>query len=147
MRLHQVAIAALVLCGSVYAQAHGEISGTVVEAAGGRSALATVTIQSQAGGFRRDVVADRDGTYRAADLPPDSYVVTARSAGTGDSVTVSAMLRNGQSMDVPLQLIMNREPMYGGNQMDAISRGDGSFRLMRKRSRFALSCAVSDLSS
>jgi hypothetical protein len=121
--LHQVAIAPLVLCGSVYAQTQGEISGTVVEAGGGRSALAAVTIQSQAGGLRRDIVADRDGKYRATDLPSNSYVVTARSAETGDSVTVSAILRDGQSVDLPLQLIMTWEPMYGGNQVDAISRG------------------------
>jgi len=54
--------------------------------------------------LRRDLVADLAGTYRAPDLPPDSYIVTARSIRGGLSTTVTAVVRDGESIDVPIQL-------------------------------------------
>jgi len=104
--LHKVAVAALLLCGSGFAQ---EISGVIFDAGGARSPLATVTIKNPSGVVRRDLIADRDGKYRATDLPADSYTVTARSARTGDAATVKAIVRDGQIVDLPIQLA---EPLY-----------------------------------
>ena len=129
----QVALAALLLCGSVCAQGFGEISGKIVEAGGGQSALATVTIQGQTGGLRRDLIADRDGKYRASDLLADSYLVTARSVRTGASATIATVVRDGQRVDLPIQLSavwsmlqltgLRDLPLYGGNELDVLSRG------------------------
>ncbi len=111
----KVAVAALLLCGSGFAQ---EISGVIFEAGGARSSLATVTIKNPSGVVRRDLIADRDGKYRATGLPPDSYVVTARSARSGDSATVKAVVHDGQNLDLPIQLA---EPLYGRDE--PITRG------------------------
>jgi len=54
--------------------------------------------------IRRDLVTDLDGKYRATDLPADSYTVTARSVRTGESATVAATVRDGQSLDLPIRL-------------------------------------------
>jgi hypothetical protein len=104
-----------------------------VEPGGGRSALATVTLRGQTGGLRRDLIADRDGKYRASDLPADSYVVTARSVHGGASATVAAVVREGQTVDVPIQLSagwstiqmtgLREAQLYGGTELDALARG------------------------
>ena len=97
----KVAIAALLLCGSGFAQ---EISGVIFEPGGARSSLATVTIKSRSGVVRRDLVTDLDGKYRAIDLSADSYTVTARSVRTGNSATVRAVVHDGQNIDLPIRL-------------------------------------------
>jgi len=73
-----------------------------MEAGGEPSAGASLTIKSQSGVVRRDLIADQDGKYRATDLPPDSYIVTARSVRTGDSATATANLH--QNVDLQLRL-------------------------------------------
>ena len=97
----KVAIAAILLCVPLCAE---EISGVVVEAGGGRSPGASVTIKSRSGVVRRDLVADQDGKYRATDLPADFYTVTARSVRTGNAATVRAVVHDGQNMDLPIRL-------------------------------------------
>jgi hypothetical protein len=99
--LLKVAVAALLLCGPSGA---AEISGIVVEAGGSRSAKASVTIGSQGGVLRRDLVADQDGKYRATGLPAGSYAVTARSVRTADSATVRAVVSAGQQLELEIQL-------------------------------------------
>ncbi|MGH9645511.1 MAG: carboxypeptidase-like regulatory domain-containing protein, partial [Bryobacteraceae bacterium] len=95
----KAAIAAVLLCVSLNAE---EISGIVVEAAGEPSAGASLTIQSRSGVVRRDLRTDLNGKYRATDLPPDSYIVTARSVRTGDSAT--AATEPHQSVDLEIHL-------------------------------------------
>ena len=104
----KVAVAALLLCGLLGA---AEISGIIVEAGGARSSLANVTIKNQSTLVRRDLIADQDGTYRAAGLPPDSYIVTARSVRTGDSATATTNVNQGQNVDLQIRL-------SGGWQVD-----------------------------
>ena len=101
--MHKIAIAAILLCGSLVVDLVAEeISGVVMEAGGEPSAGASLTIKSQSGVVRRDLIADQDGKYRATDLPPDSYIVTARSVRTGDSATATANLH--QNVDLQLRL-------------------------------------------
>jgi len=112
--LHKVAVTALLLCGSVFAQ---EISGVIFEPGGAPSALARVTIKSQSGVLRRDLVADLDGKFHA-DLPPDFYVVAARSVYSGNSATLNTAVHEGQIADVLIQLT---EPLYLRDQ--PVTRG------------------------
>jgi hypothetical protein len=112
--LHKVAVTAFLLCGSVFAQ---EVSGVIFEPGGAPSALATVTIKSQSGVLRLDLVADLDGKFHA-DLPPDFYIVTARSVYSGNSATVNTAVHEGQIADLPIQLI---EPLYLRDQ--PVTRG------------------------
>jgi hypothetical protein len=76
--------AALGMCfaGSVYAQSNstGSIAGTT-------TAGSTVVIENPATGFRREVTAGADGTYRVGSLPTGTYKVT--SGGQTRDVTVS----------------------------------------------------------
>ncbi|HEV8415723.1 MAG TPA: carboxypeptidase regulatory-like domain-containing protein [Bryobacteraceae bacterium] len=104
----KVAVAALLLCGLLGA---AEISGIIVEAGGARSSLANVTIKNQSTMVRRDLIADQDGTFRTTDLPPDSYIVTARSVRTGDSATATTNVNQGQHVDLQIRL-------SGGWQVD-----------------------------
>ncbi len=103
--MHKIAIAAILLCGSLAVDLVAEeISGVVVEVGGEPSAGASLTIKSRSGVVRRDLIADQDGKYRATDVPPDAYVVTARSVRSGDSATASVTVHEGQNADVPIRV-------------------------------------------
>jgi len=103
--LHKVAIAAILLCGSLVVDLVAEeISGVVVEAGGEPSVGASLTIKSRSGVVRRDLVTDLDGKYRATGLPAGSYTVTARSIRTGNSATVRALVHDAQNIDLPIRL-------------------------------------------
>jgi len=103
--LHKVAIAAILLCGSLVVDLVAEeISGVVVEAGGEPSAGASLTIKSRSGVVRRDLVTDLDGKYRATGLPAGSYTVTAQSIRTGNSATVRALVHDAQNIDLPIRL-------------------------------------------
>lgn len=97
----KVAVAALLLCGPSGA---ADISGIVIEAGGSHSSKASITIRSRGGVLRRDLVADEDGKYLARDLPADSYTLTARSVRTGNSALVKAVVHDGQSLDLAIEL-------------------------------------------
>ena len=72
-----------------------------MEAGGEPSAGAYLTIKSRSGLVRRDLVADQDGKYRA-NLPVDSYTLTARSVRTGDSATATTNLHHNVDLQIRL---------------------------------------------
>jgi hypothetical protein len=69
--------------GSVYAQSNstGSIAGTT-------TAGSTVVIENPATGFRREVTANADGSYRVGSLPTGQYKVTAGGQTRDVSVTI-----------------------------------------------------------
>ena len=82
----------------------GDIQGTVVEETGVPAAEAHVAVVRKDSRFRREVVADQQGKYHALNLPAGSYVVVARSARSGASATVVTDVREGESVNLPVNL-------------------------------------------
>jgi hypothetical protein len=91
---------ALGMCfaGSVYAQSNstGSIAGTT--AAGG-----TVVIENAATGFRREITANADGSYRVGSLPTGSYTVTAGGQTRTVQVTIGGTASGTQLDTVTVQ--------------------------------------------
>jgi hypothetical protein len=54
--------------------------------------------------FRRETASDESGQYAAQGLPPDGYTVTARSVLTGASAEEPAVVRDGETLHLPLVL-------------------------------------------
>src|SRR4249919_3649649 len=101
---------ALGMCfaGSVYAQSNstGSIAGTT-------TAGATVVVENPATGFRREITAGADGSYRVSSLPTGTYKVTA--GGQTRDVTVSIGSTGvGSSAD------LGKVTVVGGPSINAI---------------------------
>src|SRR5438270_9433933 len=73
----------LTLTGILAAQTitTGDISGTVTDSSGAIVPSATVTVKNLGTGETRTVTANTAGIYRAAQLSPGSYTVTATTSG------------------------------------------------------------------
>jgi hypothetical protein len=69
--------------------------------AGATAAGATVTIENKDRGFRREIVADANGNYRAGSLPTGSYDVTA----AGETRTVVVTI-GGTASGLGLEMVM-----------------------------------------
>ena len=84
LRKHSLAIA-LGLCLAGGAQAQSNSTGSI---AGTTDAGATVTIENPATGFKREVTAGADGSYRVGALPTGSYKVTTKGQTRDVAVTI-----------------------------------------------------------
>src|SRR5918993_820825 len=86
---------ALGMCfaGSVYAQSNstGSIAGTT-------TAGATVVIENPATGFRREITAGADGSYRVSSLPTGTYKVTAGGQTRDVTVTIGGTAQGTTSL-------------------------------------------------
>lgn len=98
----------IVLCfsASVFAQeTGGEIQGTIKDASGAVVPNVTLTISGVDVGFNRTIQTDADGFYRARQIPPGIYRVTAAAtAGFVEQVreNVQVALGNITTLDITL---------------------------------------------
>lgn len=94
---------------SVWAQSNanrGEVVGTVYDPKSAAVAGAKVILRNTGTGFSRHYVTDAQGAYRAIQLDPGMYEVTAESAGFAQTRIVDLPVTVGSSisMDIVLQL-------------------------------------------
>ena len=82
----------------------GAISGAVLSRTGEPVASARISLVLPATRFRRELVSDESGKYAAAGLPPGTYTVTVRSVLTGAFTEEPAVVREGETLDLPLVL-------------------------------------------
>ncbi len=88
---------ALGMCfaGGVHAQSNssGAIAGTT-------DAGATVTIENPSNGFKREITASADGSYRLAALPTGTYKVTTKGQTREVTVTIGATAQGSSATDL-----------------------------------------------
>lgn len=82
----------------------GEISGTVIDPAGAAIPNAKVTVSDVEKGLRRTVLADSNGQYRVAGLPPSHYRVSAEYTGFQTAVQTDVELNVGQVVPLDFHL-------------------------------------------
>jgi len=98
-------ILALLFCLSGFAafgqETTGEIQGTVKDPAGARVPGVTVSIKGVDVGFNRDITTDEEGYYRARQIPPGIYTVTAAAtAGFTGQTKERIQVQLGQATTV-----------------------------------------------
>lgn len=113
--------------------AGGGITGKVIEPDASPCAFTTVTVIERHSGLSRVFTTGEDGVYRASDLAPGFYGISARSARTGASARSSVELRNGEGIELSLRLSGGwsvfgiydpaSTPLSGGNYLDALREG------------------------
>lgn len=129
------AVAALVSLAAapVYAQGRqsGALSGRLSSADGQSLPGATVTVSSPSLQGQRSVVADVNGVYRVAGLPPGDYVVTFEMSGmTAVERRASISLGGDVTMDQKLALVPVRERVdVRGAKPAAVASPTGAFNL------------------
>ena len=90
---------ALTMCGLLYSQSTGSISGTVTDAAGAPAASAKVTVTAPATGTSRDAVTDANGHYTVPLLGVANFTVRVELQG----------FQAAEAKDVRLQVDEHRE--------------------------------------
>jgi hypothetical protein len=129
------AIAAFVCLAAVpvYGQGtqSGALSGRLTSADGQPLPGATVTVSSSALQGRRSAVADVNGVYRLAGLPPGGYVVTFEMSGMTTVERRAAISLGGHvTMDQALALLPVRETVdVRGATPAAVASPTGAFNL------------------
>ncbi|HEX8422945.1 MAG TPA: TonB-dependent receptor, partial [Pyrinomonadaceae bacterium] len=98
-------ILALLFCLSGFAafgqETTGEIQGTVKDPAGARVPGVTVTIKGVDVGFNRDITTDEEGYFRARQIPPGIYTVSAAAtAGFTGQTKERIQVQLGQATTV-----------------------------------------------
>jgi hypothetical protein len=107
-RLMGVMVALIALLSTpLYTQVAGAtLTGTVVDASGGRVSSAKVSIKNMATGVAWDVTTDSAGLYSAPNLPPGVYQVTVTATGFSTHVEAGLTLTVGatRALNVSLQI-------------------------------------------
>lgn len=88
---------ALGVCFASSVQAQSNTAGSVF---GQAAAGETVLVENPATGFRREISAGSDGSYRAAALPPGNYTVTVRRADGTTAVRDNVVVNAGSGTSV-----------------------------------------------
>jgi hypothetical protein len=94
----------LFLSSTAAAGPGGAISGAVLTLTGEPVASAHISLVEPTTRFRRELVSGESGKYAAKGLPPGAYTVTATSVLTGATARQSAVIRDGETLDLPLVL-------------------------------------------
>ncbi|HMS44170.1 MAG TPA: carboxypeptidase-like regulatory domain-containing protein, partial [Pyrinomonadaceae bacterium] len=81
-----------------------DLSGTVVDQAGGVVPGATVVAKDAATGITRTVTTNESGDYKFISLPPSEYVITAEANGFKKSALPPIRLTVGQAADLTITL-------------------------------------------
>ncbi|MEO6213933.1 MAG: TonB-dependent receptor [Vicinamibacterales bacterium] len=84
--------------------ANGTITGTISDESGAILPGATVTIKNEETGATREIVTGAGGSFRATDLPPGPYGVTASLTGFGTVARRGIVLTVGREAVVDLSL-------------------------------------------
>src|SRR5215213_7679436 len=84
--------------------ASGTITGTVSDETGAVLPGATVTVKNEDTGVTRELVSGEGGHFRATDLPPGPYAVTATLTGFGTLARRGIVLTVGREAVVDLSL-------------------------------------------
>src|SRR2546426_888700 len=106
MRLFLFCLSLLLGANAFAASTKSTILGTVTDATGAVIANAEVTVRSETTNFSSKVTTNSEGDFVAADLDPDIYTVTVRSAGfkqfvrSGVVLVVDKRLRVDASLSV-----------------------------------------------
>ncbi|MBZ5502152.1 MAG: TonB-dependent receptor [Acidobacteriia bacterium] len=105
--LWRVLVLLVVAVAGAHAQSAGspgEIRGTITDASGsGMPGVSVVVLDKQTGNDYR-AVSNGQGQYRVAGLPPASYRVTAKGAGSGGKVQQDVKVTAGTSAVVDLRM-------------------------------------------
>lgn len=84
--------------------AGGTILGTVTDQSGAAVAAATVNVKSLATDVTRNVPTNQSGFYRAPNLVPGRYEISASAAGFATAVRNGLTLEVGQELEIDLQM-------------------------------------------
>ena len=103
----------------------GGISGAVSGPGGEPVPLARVSLVLRTTGFRRELVSDEAGKFAVTGLPSGSYTVTARSMETGATAEEGAVVRDGETVTLPLALgklpvAEAGQPLAGRDALDLV---------------------------
>ena len=156
VRLLAVAVFAAGLAAAPAAAQTGRITGTVRDFRGVAMSGAVVTVTNQATGATSRATSAANGTYTVADLPPGSYTVAAALLGLRrtlqqnvqvtagatvtvnfalqplvlDAITVTAMLREQELVDVPFSIAAPTEQslrLRGVDNIEAVASNVAGF--------------------
>ena len=86
---------------AMYAQASGQISGTVVDSSGAVIPTAQITLLNLGTNDQRTVKADGAGTYQLTNLEPGAYKISAASTGFATYETTITMTVGGRLVITP----------------------------------------------
>jgi hypothetical protein len=132
-RLFAVAVLVTLAAAPVYAQGRqsGALSGRLTSADGQPLPGAAITVSSPSLQGQRSAVADVNGVYRLAGLPPGDYVVTFEMSGmTAVERRASVSLGGEVTMDQALAMVPVREAVeVRGARPAAVASPAGSFNL------------------
>jgi protocatechuate 3,4-dioxygenase beta subunit len=81
-----------------------DLTGTVIDPAGGNVPDAKITVTDSAKGVQRTTVSDERGYYRFSGLPPANYKVTVEHTGFETEDINSVVLTVGQTLVLDLHL-------------------------------------------
>ena len=92
---------------SAYAQVvGGTLTGSVQDATGAVIPGAKVTVRNDDTGLVRRITTDAAGRFSAPSIPVGSYTVSAQAAGFADFKQAGVVLTVGQTLDLPLKLVV-----------------------------------------
>src|SRR5579862_7126776 len=92
-------------CTPLFAQTTGNLTGKITDSSGASLPGVSVEVKSPAMQGTRTALAERDGTYRFAILPPGEYVVSFRLEGMAPEVRRGVVISLGKetSLDVTMK--------------------------------------------
>ena len=102
----QLLLTFLIVCTytGLFAQESGSITGQVLDSTGAAVAEAKVTIRSDATGASFNASSDSAGLYRAPQLAPGVYTITAAQAGFRTLVREGIVVRVNDRLRIDLNL-------------------------------------------
>ena len=113
-----LAASSVMLPGTMYAQASGQISGTVVDSSGAVLPNATVTVKNTGTNNTRSVTATAQGAYAFTNLEPGTYEITAVNPGF-ETYEATVVVNVGGDYTINPKL-----PVGSSNVMVEVSAGD-----------------------
>jgi hypothetical protein len=99
-----VVLACLAIAAPASAQTGGTLLGSVVDDQGLALPGVTVTLTNVETGWTRSIVADEQGRYRAAALPPGIYAVKSELSGFATAVRDRVTLALGQELTINMTM-------------------------------------------
>jgi len=96
----------LSICGSLFAQSSGSITGTIIDNTGAVISRAEVSVVDPATGFHQKGASNSDGNYLVAGLAAGTYDVTISAPGFRKYQAKRVILRVGEKVRVDTKLVV-----------------------------------------